>query len=284
MKSDFINPGPSLRGIDFLAGHSEMTSYQMYKAHYHDLYEIYYLISGERNFLIGNKTYRVVPGDLVFIRPNEVHRSMNTSVQYHERMVVHFNKKFLSEAGALLDDEHSPYISQTPIISAPMPARNRIKELMHRMIQENSGRDIGYEFNIKSAIYELLVLSIRLNRDAINKPSAYNTPAHQKISSMIQFIDEHYDRPLTLSSLAQQFHYSPFYLSRLFKQTTGFTFSEYVTLVRIKGAQKLLRETKWKVSMIAEKVGFHDLSHFGKTFKRISNCTPLQYRKFYKQK
>ncbi|CAG7597433.1 HTH-type transcriptional activator RhaR [Paenibacillus solanacearum] len=272
-----------LAGIEFYPEENVVSSEEMRRPHYHEMYEIYYLISGERNYLIGNKTYKITPGDLVFIRPYEIHRATNTSVLYHERIVVHFSKEFLGENGAWVDDEHSPFATHTSVIALPLTVQKRVEELLYRINSEYRKKEKGFDTLIKAALIELLVTSLRLNRDTMNKSSHYVTPMHQKISSMIRYINENYESPLTLASLAKQFHISPFYLSRLFKKTTGFTFVEYLSTVRIKAAQKLLRETKWKVSFIAEKIGFQDLAHFGKLFKKTSNYTPLQYRKMCKK-
>jgi YesN/AraC family two-component response regulator len=158
-----------------------------------------------------------------------------------------------------------------------------VEELLHRIVTEYRERDKGFETSIRAALLELLIISIRQNRDATDKPVEYATAAHRKISEIVHFINENYESPLSLETLAGQFGISPYYLSRLFKSTTGFTYIEYLTTVRIKHAQRLLRETKWKVGSILEKVGFQDQRHFGKIFKKISSCTPLQYRKMYRK-
>lgn len=268
---------------DFYLEESVKTSEEMRAAHFHEMFEIYYLISGERNYLIGNRTYKVSPGDLLFIPAHEIHRATNTSVPFHERIVIHFTKQFLAHDAVWLEDEQSPFTTGTRLISLPVPMQKRIEELLGRMVLEYRTKDKGFETSIKGALLELLILSLRLNRDAMNKPIAFDGPSHRKISEIIRFINENYEKPITLMLLSDRFYISPYYLSRLFKQTTGFTYVEYLTTVRIKGAQRLLRETKWKINRIMDNVGFRDPAHFGKTFKMISRCTPLQYRKKYRQ-
>jgi AraC-like DNA-binding protein len=272
-----------LSGIDFFPEECVRTSEEMRHPHYHDMYEIYYLISGERNYLIGNRTYNVLPGDLLFIRPYEIHRATNTSTLYHERFVIHFGKQFLAQDCAWLEDPCSPFATHTPVIKLPVGLQKRVEELLHRIVVEYRERDRGFEANIKAALLELLILSIRQNRKTMNGPAESSTQAQGKISNVIRFINENYEQPLTLELLAEKFHISPYYLSRLFKNKTGCTYVEYMTTVRVKSAQRMLRETGWKVTAIAEKVGFQDISHFGKIFKKITNCTPLQYRKMYRK-
>ncbi|MCC2683438.1 MAG: AraC family transcriptional regulator [Paenibacillaceae bacterium] len=272
-----------LRDIDFYPDPNVRTNVEMTEPHYHEMYEIYYLMSGERNYLIGNRTHRISPGDLVFIRPNEIHRATNTSVPYYERIVVHFGKTFLAQDSGWVEDQHSPFITHSSVLSLPVNVQKRVEELLHHIVKEYDERDIGFDTTIRSALVELLIIGIRQNRDTMDKPVEYATAAHRKISGIVRYINDNYESPLSLESLAGQFDISPYYLSRLFRKTTGFTYVEYLTTVRIKHAQRLLRETRWKVGNILEKVGFQDQRHFGKIFKKISNCTPLQYRKMYRK-
>src|SRR5690606_31213877 len=117
---------------DLYLGESIKTSAQMLVPHFHEMYEIYYLISGERNFLIGNRTYKVFPGDLLFIPSYEIHRATNTSVPYHERFVVHFTKEFLTQDAVWLNHEQSPFVTGTHLFSLPVHMQKRVEELFGR--------------------------------------------------------------------------------------------------------------------------------------------------------
>jgi len=278
--SDFCKV--TLHGDFYLEG-GVRTSSQMPAPHFHDMYEIYYLISGERNYSIGNRSYNVSPGDLLFIPSCEIHRATNTSAPFHERIVIHFNKSFLGEDAVWLDDERCPFVTGTHLITLPVRVRKRVEELLSLMVIEYYTKDQGFETTLKAALLELLVLSVRRNKGAMGRKIEqaqieYAMRSCQKISEIISYMNDNYEKPLTLESLARQCYISPCYLSRLFKRTTGCSFIKYLTEIRIKTAQRLLRETEWKVGVIAEKTGFGDLAHFGKMFKKITRCTPLQYR------
>jgi YesN/AraC family two-component response regulator len=84
---------------------------------------------------------------------------------------------------------------------------------------------------------------------------------------------------LSLQSLAEKFYVSPYYLSRFFKEVTGFTFVEYLNNVRVKEAKKLLESSSMKVNLIFKKVGFGSVTHFGRVFKSVTGYAPLHYRK-----
>ncbi|MOA45630.1 Bifunctional transcriptional activator/DNA repair enzyme AdaA [compost metagenome] len=102
---------------------------------------------------------------------------------------------------------------------------------------------------------------------------------HERMSEIVQFINSHYTEELSLHLLADKFYVSPYYLSRFFKEATGFTFVEYLNSVRIKEAKKLLLRSSMKVNLIAKHTGFGSVTHFGRVFKQITGHTPLYYRK-----
>src|SRR5690554_3052194 len=70
--------------------------YTMPEAHYHDYYEIYYLYSGERHYLLEDRIYHIHQGDLIFIPPNIVHQTAEgDGAGSHERMLIYFGRDFL---------------------------------------------------------------------------------------------------------------------------------------------------------------------------------------------
>jgi len=102
---------------------------------------------------------------------------------------------------------------------------------------------------------------------------------HDRISEIVRYINQHYMEEISLPRLAEKFYVSLYYLSRFFKEATGFTFVEYVNSVRIAEAKKLLEQSSMKVNSIAKRVGFGSVTHFGRVFKSVTGHAPLYYRK-----
>lgn len=98
------------------------------------------------------------------------------------------------------------------------------------------------------------------------------------IETAIDYIREHLDQNLTLSQLAASVPMNPNYFSELFKRETGKNYIDFVTEARIDWAAKLLRETPAKVSEVAKRVGYEDVKHFNRLFKRYTGETPSSYR------
>ena len=96
---------------------------------------------------------------------------------------------------------------------------------------------------------------------------------------ILAYVEENLSEPLTREEIAQKVHFHPAYLSRLFRKKTGMSLSEYISQIRIERAKELLSRSEQKVSFIMNHLGYYNLSHFTRTFKKMTGYTPQQYRK-----
>lgn len=99
-----------------------------------------------------------------------------------------------------------------------------------------------------------------------------------KLQIVINYINDYLSRDLHLAELANLVQISPYYFSRLFKQSIGVTAHQYVIQCRIEKAKQLLKTQDLSLTYISQQVGFHDQSHFSKTFCKIVGLTPKKYR------
>ena len=142
--------------------------------------------------------------------------------------------------------------------------------MVNEMIQPQEG---------SGARHRTVELSLRLPRRHLGTVQSADTEPilHPKTQAVVRYLNDNYRKAFT-PEVAEAFRISPHYLSRLFKQTTGFTFSDYLNLLRIKEA-RLLRETDDSITDIAWRSGFSNFSHFGKMFKRTVQLSPRAYRR-----
>ncbi|GGO07540.1 AraC family transcriptional regulator [Saccharibacillus kuerlensis] len=254
--------------------------YSMKENHYHRDYELYYLFSGERRYFIKDSVYRIHAGDLVLIDSNELHKSGDSGVPDHERVVLYFAPEYFREYS--LEERElllTPFTQSSPLIRPNLQERMRAEELLCSLLAELHERPPGYRLHVRHMAGELLLLAARCFQRRSSSALPEPTPVQRKISEVVRHINANYDEPLELDELAKRFYISRSHLSRVFKDVTGFRFAEYVNITRVKEAQRLLRETSHSVTNVSELAGFDNFSHFGKMFKRLSGMSPRTYRK-----
>lgn len=98
------------------------------------------------------------------------------------------------------------------------------------------------------------------------------------ISEARDYIQGHYMQNITLNEISEHFYVNPYYFSQLFKKKTGTSYQKYLTELRMKRAEVLLRETDLKVYEICEQVGYTDTNYFSKLFERSTGRKPSAFR------
>ena len=109
-----------------------------------------------------------------------------------------------------------------------------------------------------------------------NKPSNL---AKEQVNMMLDYIHEHFDEEINLTSLSDRMHLNRHYVSRFFKEAVGMNFIDYLTNYRIEKAKQLLMKTDDSITEIAGTVGYLDATYFSKLFKKKAGFSPYQYRK-----
>ncbi|MGW6379948.1 bifunctional transcriptional activator/DNA repair enzyme AdaA [Peribacillus butanolivorans] len=115
------------------------------------------------------------------------------------------------------------------------------------------------------------------------KPEGLNLPTDEWIEQITEWIDQHYSEPLTLNTLADISHGSPYHLQRLFKRVKGLSPTEYIQQLRLEKAITMLESSEQPVTEIGLAVGFSSTPYFITLFKKNTGYTPSGYRKAYHQ-
>lgn len=123
---------------------------------------------------------------------------------------------------------------------------------------------IAWLKNIEKGIYNYL----------LNKSSDQN---NKLISMAKKFVKENVANVINLQDVASRLNISSGYLSTIFKQSTGISFIDYVTEIKIEEAKKLLKESNYKIYEIAEMTGYENAYYFSKVFKKVTGITPREY-------
>lgn len=131
---------------------------------------------------------------------------------------------------------------------------------------------------ITKKLIECVVAHILRSKDLTIKDDSVQVE-DDEIQLVQRYIRENYSKRLTLDQLASHIGMRKYYFIRVFKQRTGLSPIDYLIQVRLAEAERLLAESNYTVSKIADYVGFHSPSYFSKSFKEVNDCTPSEYRK-----
>lgn len=242
-------------------------------AHYHDDYEIYFLVNGSRKYFLSTKICTVQPNQVVLIKPNEPHQvTVNLNIPY-ERYVIYISPKLLSTICKENPSLKKNY--ETELFCLPEDIFNQAINLVLRINDEINRKDIHSPDAIKNIISELLILISR-NDDTSNH---IVNKSDIRLQSSINYILEHFDEQITLDDCAKIACMPPTRFSTFFHKSTALTFKEFLNKIRIDKACELLKTSTDGIAEIAQKVGFTTESYFGSVFKTIKKVSPSNYRK-----
>jgi AraC-like DNA-binding protein len=100
-----------------------------------------------------------------------------------------------------------------------------------------------------------------------------------RIQLIRNYVREHCGEPISRDGVARRIGLSNAHFSRMLKEATGQTFTDYLRQVRIEKAVRLLRQSDWTVLAVGLECGFEDASYFTKVFKRVMGMAPLAFRR-----
>ncbi len=98
------------------------------------------------------------------------------------------------------------------------------------------------------------------------------------VNNALEYMRAHYNEKLRLVDVADEVYVSQWHLSKLLNRVTGQNFSELLNAIRMEKAAELLRDPQLRISDIAEQVGFVDLAHFSRVFKKVEGISANEYR------
>ena len=147
-------------------------------------------------------------------------------------------------------------------------------------IKGAGGGVIGVGFDKSDAILGLSLIHILSeSMDSILKDKQEENI--RPIRQAKQYIQQNYMKSITLDDVSSVAGFNATYFSSLFKKETGSNFVEYLSEIRMNRAKDLLKETNMSIAAVCEAVGYNDLKHFTKSFKKAAGIKPGEYRKLY---
>ncbi|HJC54519.1 MAG TPA: AraC family transcriptional regulator [Candidatus Gemmiger stercoravium] len=244
----------------------------------HFEYTVLLVLAGGADAAITHRTYRLRRGSLLFIGRLESHAIRIQTTPY-ERYVARLSLDML-----LKSVPDTPLLSifiRRPedfrhLIQLDEPELERILPVFSRLAQESPGQ-APFALSRCSSLLNLFLIELyRMAPQAF--PSWSNCTTQTAVVAAQQYMTRNFRRPLTLEEVAEHAFVSRHTLSLAFRQNVGMTYKDYLILLRITEAKRLLVTTDAPVSKIGELVGYSNVNNFIKIFRERMHTTPLQYR------
>ncbi len=247
-------------------------------SHYHDTHQILYVTDGSAHITVNNEEYTLNEGSLIIISRMEAHSitSMNSDYARYE---IRISPEIMSST-----------VKDLRLYSILLNRPVEFNRVMNVKKEEFAGifQEITCEFNnehtYKGEMTSLLLgkLFISIYRKFPQMFSWANIPYFETVYKIQRKFEEELSENYKLSSLAQEYNLSKYYLSHIFKSVTGYSVMDYLKNLRIAKAKTLLAKSNISISEIVKICGFSDNNNFSRDFKAITGFTPRDFRKKHK--
>lgn len=249
------------------------------KMHRHQAWELYYVTQGRGTRMTGDTLMTFTEGDVVLIPPSMTHyweynpESANDQGEITYLMVA-FSPEFVDKCmntfseikrslfGRVLPDEALKY---------GMKSAEVIKTALRKMQEYD---DIGQLCELLRLLPTIFTTDDHV---LIGKPIKIERDI-RRIQQVVTYVMAHYPHAILLDEIAGHIGMNRSAFCTFFKRNKGMTFSQFLTSYRLSTACELLRDTKKQVSEICYAVGFNDLPHFNRVFKKEYGMSPSQFR------
>ncbi len=249
-----------------------------------DFFEIAYVMEGSAVHIVENQKIPISAGDYFVLERNIVHRYASLSRDFKivrclfkgeflEKSLQNV-QKFSDFAFSYLIRFQYRIINDFSIFTVYRDKNEQMRRIFETLYANFKWAGFGFIELTRCYILEII---IHLFQKQIDRST--NANYEKYICRIHDYVEVYFAEKITLSHICDIMHYSLPYISKKFKTITGQTFTQYLMRVRIQESIKYLLESEKKIPEIAELVGFSDLKHFYSSFKKITGCTPLQYKR-----
>lgn len=254
--------------------------------HWHDEVECFYIRQGNLVYHLQGKEMVFGPGDVGFVNTGILHMTQPGNreaciLQVHifHPSLIHSNQQdsIAKRYTVPLTTNKGASIMYFPASSEEATAARSYMDEAYMAAQEE---EAGWEFVIREAMTRLWLLLLRSMPPATD---AQHPADSERLMTMLRFIIDHYDEPITLEEIAASAHISKKECERCFKRQINLLPFEHLTQYRLDTARRLLLETDQSVTDIALGCGFSSSSYFGKCFRSYYGISPSDYRKMREQ-
>ena len=249
---------------------------QTHLLHFHDCYEIAGFMSGKGIHHLNGKDMVIEKNDVFIITPKDYHSFYNLSPK-NKFFNVMFSTKLISENTAT----NMSVISRKHL-SVSNKTMDQLVELFNIFENIKSNPSVKFSESFYQSFIDIFTTIITVNCHHTESLPNENCLLDTAFSETVRYINEHFKENITLKSVAKNIGYPYTYLSKLFHKKTGLDFNKYLNSLKIENAKKLLLTTDDSILCVCNKCGYYSMTSFLRNFKELTNMSPSEFVKKYK--
>ena len=248
-------------------------------------YRIFYIIEGNADFVLSDRTIPLSPGMLLYFRPATPYyfdgdvkiivlnfdmtrnQAEKKTPRPSSKSIDTFKKEFVFE------NDPPSELEDLVVIEKAFDIERKMQECMLHFCYPTPFSDA-----VTSAIIKDILCFVAQN----TLPDKSEMP--EIVQKIMLYIQQNYDKEISNSQISNEFGYHSYYLNRIFKGSTGTTIHQAVIHEKIRIAKRLLKETDLSIGSVASEVGFPDRAQFCTTFKKHTGYTPKEYKNYIHNK
>jgi AraC family transcriptional regulator, melibiose operon regulatory protein len=249
--------------------------------HWHEAAELIIVLSGSFEVLLRNRSLRLKAGGMVFVQGDDLHtvhpredRSVLLGVQFSP--ALHMVCSAGRQPSMVLEELRPQEPAHRDLFAA---VADLARHVFHHEPVFGDYSLLRRVFALLEAVQLVSDSSVAL--DDTEKASSSRERPMEIAKRAIAYANEHYLEDIKLLDVAETMGVSYHHLSHTFKAVSGFSFREYVTLLRVNKAREMLRDESLNITQISSGSGFSEHKHLDAAFKKYFATTPTQYRKKY---
>lgn len=263
-------------------------------SHWHKETEIIVCKRGRNKMAINSRVYDLEEGDIAVVPGGDTH--LYFRAQDHERLVLLFEYQLFETRGfqGIKRSDLQKRLKLVPRTSRywSMENKRRVAEILEELEELNTSELFGRDLAIRARMFDLMFFlcnyvaeeraeekSERLLPRADQAEESPITEMLSNLEKIFLYVEENYQRPISLKDGADVLGFSTSYFARFFKKYSGETFLNYLNAYRINKARDMLFMDNCSISRISEQVGIPNVKTFNRLFKQRIGTSPMLYRK-----
>ncbi len=253
-----------------------------YDQHFHSAVEVIIPLQGEVTVMLPEEVCCVREGEVIIIPAGCTHGLHMGEGSARELLLYEMNGVFtLKEFSAFRQLMAKPIY-----LNGEHPCRERVRAIFFELIGVHRSGALLRNMHNYALLLEIYAILGEHYLSTSATAAEVNT-LHRQLSGEDSFnraldhLNKNYMDDVTLDSLAAYAGFSRYTLSRMFRQHTGMTFTQYLSHRRVDMAMELLSTTRLPVTQVALQCGFNSIATFNRVFREVKGCTPTQYRVIY---